>query len=137
MSIAGTVNWTRTRKVVIECDKKSIEEYDKAVMTLSGGALGLSFTFLKYVGNPDKLAAKSFLLGAWGMWGLSISIVLCSHYLSHRAMRHALEAMNRNELSQEKPGGVADDVINWLNPLGGILFLLGLVSLMVFVWKNV
>jgi len=125
------------RNVLLECDKSSVEEYDKAVMTLSGGAIGLSFAFLKEIGGSWTLVHTCFLLGAWVLWGLSISSVLFSHYCSHRAMRRALIDLNRNELNYERPGRCWDSAINILNPVGGALFFLGLMSLLVFVDCNV
>lgn len=124
------------RRTLLECDKSSVQEYDKAVMTLSGGALGVSFSFLQYIGKPDALEHLSYLLIAWGMWGLSITFVLFSHYASHLAMRRALKDLNHDRLNYDKPGQHWDIIINVINPVGGGLFFVGLVFLLIFVSKN-
>ena len=122
------------RKDLLECDNTSVAEYDKAVMTLSGGAIGLSFSFLKDIGSMQH---TSFLLTAWTLWGVSITSVVFSHYFSHRSMRHALKSLNDKTLNYERPGGNWDTAINILNPVAGILFLAGLVVLLFFVSYNV
>jgi hypothetical protein len=122
------------RRDLLECDNNSIGEYDKAVMTLSGGAIGLTFAFLKDVGTLQHII---FLLAAWTFWGISITCVVFSHYFSHLAMRHALKSLNDKKLIYHKPGGCWDTAINILNPVAGGLFLAGLVSLLFFVSYNV
>jgi len=122
------------RRELLECDNSSLGEYDKAVMTLSGGAIGLSFAFLKNIGSLEHTA---FLLLAWTFWGVSITSVVFSHYFSHLAMRHALKDLNHDKLNFNHPGGCWDSFINFLNPFGGILFLAGLVTLLFFVSYNV
>jgi hypothetical protein len=124
------------RSALLDCDKKSVEEYDKAVMTLSGGAIGVSFAFLKDIVGSGTLHATFFLLFAWCVWGMSITAVLFSHYCSHRSMRRALIDLADNNLNYHKPGRRWDDAINFLNPFGGILFFIGLCSLLWFVSQN-
>ena len=67
------------RSALLEGDKASVQEYDKAVMALSGGAIGISFTFLKTIGDFNTLERPCLLLLAWGLWGFSIVSVLTSH----------------------------------------------------------
>jgi hypothetical protein len=122
------------RRDLLECDNNSIGEYDKAVMTLSGGAVGLTFAFLKDIGTLQHIV---FLLAAWTFWGVSITCVVFSHYFSHLAMRRALRDLNAKTLNYNKPGGCWDTAINILNPVAGGLFLAGLVSLLFFVSYNV
>lgn len=122
------------RRDLLDCDNNSIGEYDKAVMTLSGGAIGLTFAFLKDIGTLQHII---FLLAAWTFWGVSITCVVCSHYFSHLAMRRALKDLNAERLNYDKPGGCWDTAINILNPVAGGLFLAGLVSLLFFVSYNV
>lgn len=121
------------RASLLTCDKSSVEEYDKAVMTLSGGAIGLSFTFFNDIGREGA----GFLFFAWVCWGFSVTAVLCSHFFSHLAMRRALSDLDEGKLNYAKPGRLWDTAINVLNPTGGILFLIGVLLLTVFVWCNV
>ena len=124
------------RNALLEGDKVAVQGYDKAVMTLSGGAIAISFAFIKDICGFNDLVHSGLLLCAWGVWGFSILCVLVSHYCSHQAMRRALIDLNNNNLKFERPGRGWDTAINILNPVGGLLFLVGLISLLVFVSLN-
>lgn len=124
-------------------ERKSQEQFDKAVMTLSGGAFGLSFTFInRVVGEPFQ--AKGWLLLAWMVWGLSITAVLGSFYFSTRAHRKAVEDTQEkmkegkvDEIYESTPGGIYSDITSILNVSGGALFLIGVLSLIYFIYQNV
>lgn len=105
-------------------------------MTLSGGVLGVSFTILKLVGEA-KAKHPRFVIIAWMCFAVSISVVVASFYLSHLAMRKAMRDLNANKLNYANPGGAYDTAIKILNPIGGILFLAGIVGLILFVNANV
>ena len=66
-----------------KCEQDMIDEFNKAVMTLSGGAIGVSFAFLKDIVKPEDIVNKGWLLTAWVCWGLSVLTVLASFYFSH------------------------------------------------------
>lgn len=124
------------RRDLLECDKKSIEEYDKAIIALSGGAIGISFAFIKDICDFDHLIDPCLLSSARALLGFSILSVLVSHYCSHRAMRRALVDLNNDKLNYDKPGRGWDTAINILNPIGGALFLFGLIFLLLFASLN-
>ena len=124
------------RNALLQADEAAVREYDKTVIYLSGGAIAISFTFLKSVCESGDFFCWGFLLFAWMLWGASVLVVLASHYFSHRAMRRALADLNDNKLNYSKPGGGWDIAINILNPIGGILFVFGLTFFLVFVGCN-
>ena len=53
------------RKGLQALEQKMQSEYDKAVMALSGGALGVSMTFLKDVVLNQGVHGGNFLLWSW------------------------------------------------------------------------
>jgi hypothetical protein len=60
------------RNTLVEAECKAQENFDKTVISLSGGALGISFAFVKDIifGKP---ADTGYLLASWVVWGLSVS----------------------------------------------------------------
>ena len=86
--------------------QKTQEDFDKTVLSLSGGALGISFAFIKdYLGeNPIK--DQSFLMSAWICWGLSVTIILISYYFSILALNKAVDQVDTNTIDRERPGKV-------------------------------
>jgi hypothetical protein len=124
-------------RMLMECEQKMIDEFDKAVMALSGGAIGVSFAFLKDIVKTENMTYVPWLLGAWVCWGFSVGCVLTSFYFSHLAMRLSQKQWSSGERDYKKLGGIWNKATLTLNPLGGGLFLIGVLSMIFFVSKNV
>ena len=55
--------------------KKHKKDYDKTVITLSGGALGITFSFIeKFIGDAP-IKQPTFLLLAWGKLGVQRNLL--------------------------------------------------------------
>jgi len=111
-------------------------DYDKLVVALSGGALGLSFTFLKDVANGQASSHATLLIAAWGCWGLSVAFILTSIYTGVQALRETVRQIDRGTVYKEKVGRGWGSVTALLNPGAGLLFILGLLFMMTFVYFN-
>ena len=124
------------RKHLIVSEQKSQEDYDKTVIALSGGALGISFAFLKdYIGE-GSINNVTNLLYAWASWGTSVTIVLISYYTSHLALRKAIAQVDENKIMNERPGKCYSIITAILNALAGILFLVGVIFMIYFCSTN-
>ncbi len=122
------------RSLLIEGERKAQEDYDKTIITLSGGALGVSMVFIKDVLGSSIVDINN-LQWAWGCWAASLLCVLFSFFLSQQAFRKAIfQVDDRKEL--KSPGGIFSTLIQIANPLGGVLFLLGVVFIIIFAGSN-
>jgi hypothetical protein len=126
------------RADLLKLEQDMQREYDKAVMALSGGAFGISLTFLKEVIAGSPIMMPSFLLSSWLCWGSSVACVLFSYFTSTLALRAAIKQTDNHTLylKSQKLGGRYDLVTKILNFLGGILFLTGVISIVLFVSSN-
>ena len=124
------------RKHIAEAGQKAQEEFDKTIIALSGGGLGISFSF---VGNfiKDKPAHSiPFLYYSWIGWSFSLLFVLCSYFCSIHALRRTLEQSYTGSVYNQRPGGwwaVATEV---LNIVGALLFVVGLFLTVIFINDN-
>ncbi|WP_134984071.1 hypothetical protein [Xanthomonas axonopodis] len=50
------------RQWLVVAEQKAQEDYDKTVLTLSGGALGISFAFVKDIVGQNPIQNSSWLL---------------------------------------------------------------------------
>jgi hypothetical protein len=124
----------RSRLEVLE--QKAQEDFDKTVLSLSGGALGISFAFVKDIVGSAITTNPLLLFLSWLCWGLSVMFVLISYYTSHLALRKAIKQVDTGKIRVSQPGGIADLVTALCNALGGILFIVGVVLISTFVWLN-
>jgi len=124
------------RKWLIAAEQKSQEDFDKTVLSLSGGALGISFVFLKDVIGPQPLVLSGFLIAAWLTWVFSTFSVLTSFYLSHLALRRAIAQVDDGTIHKQQPGGIFACLTAVLNATGAVLFLVGVCCITVFAGAN-
>lgn len=127
---------TEYRQRLITLEQKSAESFDKTVIALSGSALGLSLTFTQEIVDLSQAVQTDLLLVAWGSWTISLVCVLLSYWLSAKAMRKAIKQLDAGKLGQERPGGFWDWAAGSLTFLGGLSFILGVVSMILFVQFN-
>ena len=124
------------RNQLISAEQKAQDDFDKTILSLSSGALGISFVFLKdIIGNAP--VSNFLLVIAWLSWALSSTSVLVSFYLSHKALRYAIKQVDFNKIREEHPGSWYDKFTGFFNGLGLILFVTGLFSMIWFIILNI
>ena len=125
------------RNLLVEAERQAQESFDKTVLSLSGGALAISFAFITDVIGDDPIRNPVFLILAWLSWGLSLTFILSSFYFSQRAFRYAVGQVDRNEVyDQNVIGGKSARLTQWLNGLAGLLFIVGVICISFFVSFN-
>ncbi|MBX2997847.1 MAG: hypothetical protein KF893_05005 [Caldilineaceae bacterium] len=124
------------RQQLVALEQKAVESFDKTVIALSGGALGLSLTFVKDIVDLSNAAQTLWLAGAWLCWAVSLACVLFSFWLSARAMREAIRQLDKGELGKKRPGGFWDWATGFLTFSGGLTFVLGVISMISFIQFN-
>ncbi len=124
------------RETLIAAEQRAQADFDKTVLLLSGGALGVSFTFLKEVIGPRDILSPDFLLGAWCAWAFSTFAVLMSFFASHMALRRAISQVDDGTIYKAKPGGTMAVVTATLNVFGVVLFVVGVICITVFASAN-
>lgn len=129
-------NLSAYRQSLIAAEQTMQGEYDKGVLTLSGGALGLSLVFLKDVVGANPLVHSGCLLAAWIAWGLSIAFVLASYFTSTKALRRAVLETDAQTIYMTLAQSGWATATQWLNALGGACFFIGILLLVIFVAFN-
>lgn len=124
------------RQELVSLEQRAQSEFDRTVMALSGGALGISFAFLDKVLRDRVPQKPKALVFAWILWTLSLTLVLASHYFSALAMRKAIQQVDAGRMGLETPGGFYDWLIKWANALGGIAFVAGVIAMACFVYAK-
>lgn len=125
------------RNWLVAADQKASEAYDKAVMTLSGGALGLSLTFVKDIVKSPHSESLWLLEASWGCLTLSLAFILVSMLFSQWALRRAIGQVDESSLSGARVGGFFATLTATLNVLSGAAFLGGIALLAWFSISNV
>ena len=125
------------RNHLILAEQKSQEDYDKTVIALSGGGLGISFAFLENVVGTAAIISPTLLFSSWICWAFSILCILASYFTSHLALRRAIQQVDDGTIYQKRPGGCIDLITKYCNAAGGLLFFVGVTLMALFVYKNI
>lgn len=124
------------RQWLIAAEQKSQEDFDKTVLSLSGGALGISFVFLKDIIGVNHVQEVTLLFISWVAWAFSTFVILASYYLSRLALQKAIKQIDDKTIYQSRAGGSYALATAILNALGAILFLIGVCFMTAFASTN-
>jgi len=115
--------------------KYSYEQFDKNVLFIASGALGISFAFIEKLIPDFKDAISSCLLiTSWYFFAGVIFISLITHFISIRAITLAIQ--HHNDADYEKISNRWNRAIRIINLATIIGLLLGILLLVHFVNLN-
>lgn len=124
------------RDTLVSADQKAQEEFDKAVLALSGGALGVSLVFLKDIIGSNPIKLPELLMAAWVCWAFSTLSVLTSYYLAHKTIRRMIEQIDDGKAYAPGFGDWYAKATLRLNAAGAILFFVGVLLITSFACFN-
>jgi hypothetical protein len=113
---------------------ESSSQFDKQVLFIASGALGISLAFIKDIVKLDIATNKVLLLLAWIFFGAVILICILSHYTSLKAINHRIENLyqKRDKISKR-----FDCWTRMFNILMMLFLATGLILLFVFIGINI
>ncbi len=124
------------RNLLTDIEQKSYEDYDKAILTLSGGALGVTLVFVRNMLGNLPIEYPWLLYSAWVVWTVSLSTTLFSFSSSQKALRKTIDQLDKDKIYIETPGGCFDKITSFLNSLSGFLFISGVILALIFIALN-
>lgn len=113
------------------------EAYDKMLLTLAGGALGLSLVFLSDVVTLPMVQAKLALVVGWIAFVASLACVLGRILFGIEANRKAINQVDEETIYEFRPGMVFAKISRTLHIASALLLVVGLLSMAVFMYSNV
>ena len=133
-------DYTEAKRQVAEGPLSGAQQHDKAILTLSAGALALSVTFV------EKIAAKpdpdTYFLLAWS-WGLFVASIVSTilsfqssmlAYRRHDKILDTLFSLEETDSNKLKNHWVY--VTLTLNLVSLVLFVAGTVLLLAYSYEN-
>ena len=111
------------RDRLVESHAQALDSYDQMLLKLSGGALGLSFIFIRQFIDEDGARVVWAIGLAWVLWISSLVCTLASHYSSATAAAETISAIDKGKA----PNPRSNQWTRWLNRWSGFAFGLGAV----------
>ena len=125
------------RKLLISTQHKLNDSYDKLVVTLSGGALALSITFLKDIVALDEARFTWVLASSWALFIISLAFIFGEILFGIEAYKKAINQLDVDTIRKEKVGGLFSTLTKWFNRAAAIALLLGLLFITTFIFLNI
>lgn len=113
---------------------ESSSQFDKQVLFIASGTLGISLAFIKDVVKLNVATNKVLLLLAWIFFGAVILICILSHYTSLKAINYKIENLYQKK---DKTSKRFDFWTQTFNILMMIFLATGLILLFVFIGINI
>ena len=128
------------RETVQKMERESQTLYDKAVLTLSGGAFYVSFSFVSEFIKDGNIQACWLLGFAWVGWVLSMLLILLSFLFSTRALRQTVHQFDEDSEERKQNlkclGGIWTLLTQCCNWGSCLSFISGVVLMCIFAFKN-
>lgn len=116
------------RKLLIDVKRDAARSFDQTMITLSGGALGLSLTFVQQL--AEKPAQwRAVLISAWLAFGTALVSILISFLLFQYAIDARIDG-------KDQPASAWDRWTRRANWISLVSFGSGVLTLLTFCLKN-
>ena len=117
----------------------SNDQFDKNVLFIASGALGISFGFIeKVVPNLDSTTNQCFLIDSWYCFGGVIFISLLAHFISMMAIRWSIRENNNYCTDKyQKVEKAWNYTVRGMNIFMIVGLFTGIVLLIAFVKHNI
>lgn len=135
--------WDKWHRVQVEHNQRSIDSssdsFDKSMLTLSSGALGVSLAFIKDIVPLGRANGISLLLISWVAFALCIVVTVFSFRFSIAALKKHRDFLDKSWSEQKlsEPAPTRWPMLQWCNRGAIAFFLVGLICTMIFVGINV
>lgn len=128
------------RRTLVDAEHDQARLYDRAILTLSGGALALSLTFIHDIADSFDRTTLLWLYLGWSGFITSLLATLTSFQVSQSAMRRQREIIDSLHSQDQRTADPATNplarwtlILNWLSLTS---FICGASFLAVFVGMN-
>ena len=125
------------RNLLIDAEREAARGFDKAMITLSAGALALSLTFVKNIAPSPSNHFLLFL--AWAAFILSLLVILVSFLCSQAGMRRQRQIIDTDLMrvcrARDQKNCWHKTVIR-LNLVSMVSFVVGVILLALFAGLN-
>ena len=128
------------RQALIDIEVDSSNRLDRGILTLAGGALGLSITYIEKIA-PEPSPSTLWLLGfSWFLLLATLLVSLASHLTSQSGMRRQRDILDleleKDELTEDEKKNKWSLATHYLNISSMVTFSLGVILLCVFTLCN-
>ena len=126
------------RRLLLEAELAMSQTLDKALLTLSSGALGLSITLARYFVPEQEPQLSKALLWAWSLFGGAVVCTIISLFTSQTALRRHRDILDTEYSNSDSSDSTMRNYwalcTSLCNLVALVLFILGVIILAYLAW---
>lgn len=128
----------KERELLIDAAREGARSFDKAILTLTAGAFGISLTFINDIDSKFDPNTICFLISSWTLFGFGILSTLISFIASYKACLRQIEILDDTWKNKTTNGekNIWNQTTQILNIFSIVTFILGIGFLTYFVSVN-
>ena len=125
-----------------EAINKSEDDFEKNLIYLSSGALGLTLIFIEKIVPPQNSVYLFFLILGWALLTITLAVNLISHLISKKYIQQSQRDYDEyeNQLIEydklDKSLSKRNNTIDKINWFSVVFFVLGIVSIVFYTSVN-
>ena len=124
------------RKLLLAARQRGYQRADQMIVGGATGALVLSITFLRNIGSAAGLLASGWLVSAWSLLLVTLLLNLLSNYTSAKSFNVEILRLEARLHKEDLPANQWEARTLWCGWIAGLLFVVGIVALAIFAYKN-
>ena len=119
------------------------KEFFKSLWTFSSGAMALSVTLVSGIFGSEFKEAHLFLFASWLCFTVCILSTMLSVHASQKAYKMEIDDISNDMAARREIGAESPECRKWCNIAGRletlafVFFILGIVTLLMFVLMNI
>lgn len=133
--------YSEERKLLITTEQEQAKTFDKYILTLSAGALGLSLAFIKIIKSINP-GSEFWLVTSWVLFSFSTLSTLISFLTSQAACRKQVDILEASFFPEDKKKEIGESnhystATGILNITSIALLILGVSAFIIFATQNI
>ena len=132
--------YLKERETLIDSEREGAKSFDRFILTLSAGAIGLSLTFITKIAHEILPWTIWLLIVAWGTLVLSMlstMLSLLTSQASCRKQRDILDELYKKQSNDVEQDNAFSILTNRLNIASMVFFIIGVIFLLTFSTINI
>ncbi|MBN1775273.1 MAG: hypothetical protein JW817_02275 [Clostridiales bacterium] len=129
-------NYKYERRILIEGEAESSRDYEKSLLVISSGAIGLSVGLTGLFAGSIRAESYLLLFISWVLFGATIIAMIAAYNFSSRAFLREIDKLDKQYLGRNIEGNTYSETVKNLKTLSACFLISAILILVLLVYTN-
>ena len=116
--------------------QKNSEDFDKLILSLASGSLGISAGFLKQIVPDPRADTLPLLVAGWALMALSLVAIVLSYLWAIESRKDLIEQIDKAVETKKEPKWKIKGIASKLSTWSAVALILGIIFYLAFAAVN-